>query len=200
VTTPSPPLPSGPKLPGLQPPLPSGSKLPGLQPLLPSGSKLPGLPPSLPSGWKLPSLRITRDGDWLHEGGDVTHPGILANLRENLRHDESGYHLQVGPVRIPVEVDDAPYVVVRLAVEGDDAEITLNDMTREPLAVDTLAIDAEGVPHCRVKDGRFPARFSRAAAYQLLDRVEHDQDGQRAALVVGSRRHPLAMAARVRPS
>ena len=150
-------------------------------------------PPALPSGWKLPSLRITRDGDWLHDGEDVTHPGIIANLRENLRHDETGYHLQVGPVRIPVEVDDAPYVVIRVAVEGDGAEITLNDMTREPLALDTLSIDADGVPRCRVKEGRFPARFSRAAAYQLLDRIEYDEEGQRATLVVGSRRHPVTV-------
>jgi hypothetical protein len=150
----------------------------------------------LPSGWKLPSLRITRDGDWLHDGEDVTHPGIIANLRENLRHDAAGYHLQVGPVRIPVEVDDAPYVVVRLAVEGDLAEITLNDMTREPLVADTLSIDAAGVPHCRVKDGRLPARFSRAAAYQLLERIEYDEGDQRAALVVGSRRHSIAVSPR----
>ena len=153
-------------------------------------------PPALPSGWKLPSLRITRDGDWLHDGEDVTHPGILANLRDNLRHDESGYHLQVGPIRIPVEVDDAPYVVVRLEIEGEGAEITLNDMTREPLVVDTLSIDPDGVPHCRAKDGRFPARFSRAAAYQLLERVECDEGGQRAELVVGSRRHPVAVSPR----
>jgi uncharacterized protein len=157
-------------------------------------------PPALPSGWTLPSLRITRDGDWLHDGLDVTHPGIIANLRENLRHDETGYHLQVGPVRIPVEVDDAPYVVVRLAVEGDRVEIALNDMTREPLAVDTLRIDADGVPRCRVKEVRFPARFSRAAAYQLLDRIEYDEDGQRATLVVGARRHPVALSSRDTPS
>jgi hypothetical protein len=157
-------------------------------------------PPSLPSGWTLPSLRITRDGDWLHDGADVTHPGIIANLRENLRHDDAGYYLQVGPVRIPVAVDDAPYAVVRLSVEGDGAEITLNDMTREPLALDTLDIDAAGVPHCRVKDGRFPARFSRAAAYQLLDRVEYDEGGERAELIVGSRRHPVAMSSRESPS
>jgi hypothetical protein len=63
-----------------------------------------------------------------------------------------------------------------------------------------LSIDAAGVPHCRVKDGRLPARFSRAAAYQLLDRIEYDEGDQRAALVLGSRRHPVAVSPRDPPS
>jgi uncharacterized protein len=151
----------------------------------------PQEPGSLPSGWKLPRLRITRDGEWLDDGEDVTHPGILANLWENLRVDADGHYLQVGPARIPVEVDDAPFVVVRLAVEGDRAVITLNDLTREPLAVDTLTFDAAGVPHCRVKDGRFAARWSRAATYQLLERVEHTEVAPQATLIIGGERHSI---------
>jgi len=47
------------------------------------------------------------------------------------------------------------------------------------------------VPYCRVKDGRFEARWCRAAAYQLLALAETDAQGRRAALVVGGRRHDL---------
>ena len=66
-----------------------------------------------PEGWKLPNLRIDREGDWYDDDVQVTHPGILANLRGNLRKDGQGYFLQTR-VRIPVVVEDAPWVVTRV--------------------------------------------------------------------------------------
>ena len=151
----------------------------------------PGRPPADASAWKLPRLRITRDGEWLHDDEEITHPGILANLQGNLRVDEQGHYLQMGPVRVPVEVADAPFVVLRVEAEGDELVLTLNDLSREPLAVGTLRFGEGGVPRCRVKDGRFAARLSRAAAHQLLARVEQDEAGGVPALRLGGSRYPL---------
>src|SRR2546428_397693 len=81
---------------------------------------------ALPPGWKLPDLRIDVDGDWYDEGIQVTHPGILANLRGNLRKDAEGYFIQTR-VRIPVKVDDAPFVVTRLERRGEGLHAGLND-------------------------------------------------------------------------
>jgi hypothetical protein len=144
-----------------------------------------------PSTWTLPRLRIDRDGAWYHEDAEVTHAGILANLREGLRLDERGYFLQIGPARVPVEVEDAPFVVERVERDGDGLTATLNDLTREPLALDTLRVDERGIPRSRVKAGRFVARFSRAATYQLLQHVEPGGGGVPAALVLGGRRHAV---------
>ena len=151
----------------------------------------PTVPPRDPWGFTLPRLRITRDGEWLHDGVEITHPGILANVRDNLRVDAAGHYLQVGPVRVPVEVDDAPWVVLRVEVEGEQLVLTLNDLSREPLAVDTLAFGADDVPRCRVKTGRFAERLSRAATYQLLEHVEQEGGEGRRTLVVGGRRHAV---------
>jgi uncharacterized protein len=153
----------------------------------------PAAPGGIPAGWKLPRLRITRDGEWLHEGEEVTHPGILANLRENLKVDAEGHYLVAGPARVPVELEDAPFVVLRVAVEGDRLVATLNDLSREPLDPETLSFDGAGVPHCRVKGGTFSARLSRAATYQLLERMEDEGEDSPAVLVVGSRRYPIAL-------
>jgi len=144
-----------------------------------------------PATWTLPRLRIDRDGAWYHDDAEVTHAGILANLRGNLQVDEQGHYLPIGPVRVPVEVEDAPFVVERVEVDGDRLAATLNDESREPLALDTLRIDERAIPRCRVKGGRFDARLSRAAAYQLLQHVEPGEGGARAALVLGGRRHPV---------
>lgn len=144
-----------------------------------------------PSTWTLPRLRIDRDGVWFHDDAEVTHAGILVNLRENLQVDDRGHFLQIGPVRVPVEVEDAPFVIVRVEREGDGLIATRNDLGREPLALDTLAVDDRGIPRCRVKDGRFAARLDRAAAYQLLQQVDPGDGSRPAALVVGGRRYPV---------
>ena len=44
-------------------------------------------PDTPPSEWRLPKLRIDVDGDWFDDDVQITHPGILANLRGNLRRD-----------------------------------------------------------------------------------------------------------------
>jgi hypothetical protein len=148
---------------------------------------------AVPAGWKLPHLRITRDGEWLHEGEEVTHPGILANLRESLRVDDEGHYVVAGPARVPVELEDAPFVVVRVAVEGDQLAATLNDLSRELLDPATLSFDGAGVPHCRVKGGKFSARFSRAATYQVLDLAEDVEAEGQAVLLVGARRYSIVL-------
>ena len=142
-----------------------------------------------PSTWKLPRLRVDRDGLWYHEDQEVTHEGILATLREGLRHDVDGHYLQIGPVRVAVEVDDAPFVVIRAEDDGDDGlAVILNDGSREALRPETLRLGPGEVPYATVKEGRFQARFTRPAAYQLMQRLEDDPDSGGAALVLGPRR------------
>jgi uncharacterized protein len=147
--------------------------------------------PSDPSTWTLPRLRVDKDGAWYHEGEEVTHPGILLSLRAALERDAEGYCIRTGPVRVPVEVEDAPYAVVRFEPEGDGFAVTLNDLTRERLDPETLRLGEGEVPYCRVKGGGFEARFSRSAAYQLLERVEPYADTGRGALRVGGRFYAL---------
>jgi len=146
-----------------------------------------------PSTWKLPRLRIDRDGGWLHEGEEVSHEGILASLRQGLLVDADGHFIQIGQVRIPVEVEDAPFAVVRFDADGDGFALWLNDESREALDPGSLRLRAGDVPYCRVKGGRFEARFSRAAAWQLLQRVEAESPGGAPTLTVGGRRYPLGV-------
>jgi hypothetical protein len=158
----------------------------GLDPLADPGRVAPG------------ALRIDRDGLWLHEGQPVTHPGVQANLYANLQRDpQGGYHLAVGPVRLPVAVDDTPYVVSRVEREagqvvGHEAlSLHLSDGSVEVLDPATLWLDGAGVPRCLVKAGRFPARLSVAAWLQLAPFVEQAPGEGPLTLVLGPRRVPL---------
>jgi uncharacterized protein len=125
------------------------------------------------SDWKLPELSVDEDGDWHDERVRITHPGILANLRENLRRDAEGYFIQTR-VRIPVDVADVPWVILRAERRGETLHAYLNDGTETVIDPATVRIGANDVPYCTVKGGRFDARFSRAATFQLLTSVELD--------------------------
>jgi hypothetical protein len=146
-----------------------------------------------PSDWKLPDLRIDREGDWYDEGVQVTHPGILANLRSNLRKDADGFFIQTR-VRIPVRVDDVAWVVSRIERRGEALHAIVNDGTEERIDPATVRLGADDVPYCTVKEGAFEARFSRAATFQLLALADYDEASGRGALRLGGREYPLARA------
>lgn len=140
--------------------------------------------------WTLPALRIDVDGDWFDGPVEVTHAGVLANLRSGLRRDGEGFFIQTR-VRIPVEVADAPFVVTRIERRGDRLHAHLNDGAEEDVDARTLRIGPGEVPYCAVKGGAFEARLSRAAAFQLLGLAEYDAATGRGTLRLGGLEIPL---------
>jgi hypothetical protein len=143
-------------------------------------------------GPALPRLSIARDGSWRHEGQEITHERLLAYLWESLRVDAAGHFVRSGALRVPVEVEDAPFVVLRVELADGAPAVILSDGSREPLAVDTLRFGPGDVPYCHVKRGAFIARLSRAAAWQLLQRVEADEATGQLVLALADARHPIA--------
>jgi hypothetical protein len=149
---------------------------------------------ALPTEWRLPRLRIDVDGDWFDDDVAITHAGILANLRSLLKRDAQGYFIQTR-VRIPVEVQDAPFVITRIERRGETLHAFLGDGTEADIDPATLRVNADDVPYCAVKGGAFEARLSRAAAFQLLALAEYDESSGRGTLRVGGREYPLQRSA-----
>jgi hypothetical protein len=145
--------------------------------------------PAVPAGFTLPHFRIDRSGEWFDGDGEITHPGIVANLRANLQRDAQGYFIQTR-VRLPVEVEDVPFIVERVEGRGESLQAVLNDGSVSTVDPETLRVTADDVPYCAVKGGAFEGRLSRAAAYQLLALVETDPATGAATLRVGARRYP----------
>lgn len=156
----------------------------------PGGSGFERDDTSPPSQWRLPQLRVDVNGDWFDEDVEITHAGILANLRSVLRRDARGYYIQTR-VRIPVEVEDVPFVVARIERRGDALHAILTDGTESDVDAATLRIADDDVPYCAVRDGAFEARLSRAAAFQLLSLADYDEATGRGTLRVGGLEYPL---------
>jgi len=147
-----------------------------------------------PGDWRLPKLRVDIDGDWFDDDVAITHAGILANLRSLLRRDAQGYCIQTR-VRIPVEVQDVPFVITRIERRGETLHAFLGDGTETDVDPATLRLSAGDVPYCAVKGGAFEARLSRAAAFQLLALADHDESSGRGTLRLGGRDYPLQRSA-----
>ena len=147
-----------------------------------------------PAEWRLPRLRVDVDGDWFDDDVAITHAGILTNLRSTLRRDAQGYFIQTR-VRIPVEVEDVPFVVTRIERRGEMLHGFLGDGTEADVDPASLRVSADDVPYCAVKGGAFEARLSRAAAFQLLALADYDEATGRGALRLGGRDYPLRRSA-----
>jgi uncharacterized protein len=119
-------------------------------------------------------IRFGRDGVWYADGQRIENSRIADLFSRHVKRGNQGeYVLEIGHERVPIEVDDTPYVVVGFDLVASDGQpfIELNDHTREPLAADSLEIGADEVLYCRVKGCAERARFLRAAYYQIAPHI-----------------------------
>lgn len=126
------------------------------------------------------TIRIDRDGEFWHDGERVQNDKLARAFARWVDVDpESGRYILKNEVDwCFVTVDDAPLVVRALEVgPGGELRVALSDGTTEPLDLATLRVDEDDVPYCDVRGGALPARFSRAAAFALLERVRVAEEG-----------------------
>ena len=122
-------------------------------------------------------LSIDEDGNWRHEGVEITHPRLLALLFSALQKMGAGHFVCADGLCVPVRVADCPYAVLSVRHQTDSVVLLLTDGSYETLQPQTLTLDGQNIPRCRVKDGRFTARFSRQAWMQLAEAITEAQDG-----------------------
>lgn len=65
------------------------------------------------------SFRIRADGTWLHDGRPIARPALVRLFAGVLRREADGRFFLVTPAeKVPVLVDDAPYVAVEMEATG----------------------------------------------------------------------------------
>jgi len=120
-------------------------------------------------------IRIDIEGNWFYNGAQIVNRKISLLFCNGLENDgKGGYLLRVDKEISPVIVEGTPFVVVDTAKDGDVLKVQLNDETVETLNMGSFFIDKNNVPFCRVKDGRFSARFLRKAYYRMAECFEKD--------------------------
>ena len=142
-------------------------------------------------------LRLDREGRFWHQGEPVSHAGIAAALQRMIDRLEDGrFVVRMDAERYAyLEVEDAPFQVKSVGVErgpeGPLLFLTLSDGSEEELRYGSLRVGAEDALYCEVKDGRFEARFSRAASRALGELIEAEEGEERFCLRAAGRLWPI---------
>lgn len=150
----------------------------------------PGSGPRPVDRWNPPycgdiGLKIRGDGTWLYQGSPIGRMPLVKLFASILRKDDDGRTYVVTPVeKIAVEVEDAPFVAVEMAVAGSGSRQTLTFRTNvddivavgsdHPLRFVSAPPDGGLKPYVRVR-GRLDALVTRAVYADLVGlAVEND--------------------------
>eukprot|EP01037_Dinobryon_pediforme_P038828 gene38828-47069_t len=87
-----------------------------------SQSASAGLPPV--HLWNPPhcgdiGMRIARDGTWFYQGTPIGRPALVRLFSTILRKDPDGYVLVTPVEKVSIDVEDAAFLAVEMALEGD---------------------------------------------------------------------------------
>jgi hypothetical protein len=129
-------------------------------------------------------IRIDKEGVWYYKGAHMFRKEILSVFFEHLKIDQCGkYLIELKEERYYLDVEDTAFVVgavykTQLPDDGwAQIDILLNDDSCEKLEMSSLYIGKDNVLYCRVKEGKFTARFSRNSYYQLAEFIEQLGNG-----------------------
>lgn len=140
-------------------------------------------------------LFFDKEGRWFQNGAEIVHPQVYLLFSRSLeRTHDGGYQVRVGQEICRVEVEDAPFVVKRVTeLDQGRVRMELNDGTEEIFEPERFWIGEENVPYTRVKEGRFRARFSRPAYYQLARHIVSDADEEQFYFMQNGKRIPVGL-------
>ena len=134
--------------------------------------KLPPVETWKPKNLGAIDIKISRDGTWVHEGGEIKRKELVQLFSTILVKEENRYFLVTPVQKLRIEVEDAPFVAVSFQVRGEPPE---TDIIFETNVGDLVVLNkehilwvAEGKPYIHVRSG-LNAILTRNAFYQLID-------------------------------
>ena len=157
-----------------------------------------GLPPV--EKWNPPlsgdiDIRITRQGTWFHEGGEIKRQPLVTLFSSILKRENDDYFLVTPEEKWRIAVDDVPFFFTELRVEhkGDTQALVFSSSTGDlviadqahPLRVVVDGASGEPSPYVLLRGG-MEGLLSRSVYYQLADICETRQEGGQEVLGVSS--------------
>jgi hypothetical protein len=127
---------------------------------------------------------IKADGEWRYNGSPIARPALVKLFSTVLRRDPDGFVLVTPAEKLSISVEDAPFVAVEMASDGDGRERRLRFRTNVDEVVDAgpdhplrfgEAADGGFKPYVRIR-GDLWALVARSAVYDLVDLAE-EKDG-----------------------
>ncbi len=145
-------------------------------------------------------IYVDEEGDWYYKEARIVRQDIIELfLGHIVFNDQAGFLIELNNRQCLLEAADTPFVISRVdrAVENTKEEkmILRLKYLQEPELLDpgTLYVGKDNVLYCRVLGGRFPARFSRPAYYQLTQWIQEDPQDGSFFIEINGQRHPILM-------
>lgn len=141
-------------------------------------------------------LTLDAEGELLHDGDPIAHPGLHDLFQRGLDVTERGEAIvRIGGQWAYVRTPGTPFVVQRLRADDAGLELMLNTGARELIAWPDLHLRLHGEHELQVKlPGRkHVARLGRRAWHGIADGLDVAEDGQ-IWLDLGGRRVPVQAA------
>lgn len=120
-------------------------------------------------------IRIAKNGVWFYQGEPMEREAVVQLFATILRKDGEDFFLVTPAEKLKIQVDDAPFVVRMIDVEGQDESQIIHCSTNvgecitldaeHPLEVVKSAQD-ESIPYLSVRSG-LNALFLRQVYYEL---------------------------------
>ena len=150
------------------------------------GRKLPPVEKWNPPHCGEIDIRIAADGTWFHTGTPIGRRELVRLFSTILRKDADGFCLVTPVEKMRIRVDDAPFVAVLLAHEGEGPSQRLIFTTNvgddvaagaeNKIRVETDPQTGEPAPYIHVRKG-LEAKIARAVFYQMADMASPDAGG-----------------------
>lgn len=124
-------------------------------------------------------MRIAADGTWFYEGSPIRRPALVSLFAGVLRKDPERYVLVTPAECVGIAVEDAPFVAVAMARDGENLRFVTNvgdEVEAGPAYPFRFVTAPDGGirPYVRVR-GELWARLTRSLAIDLLDRCVTEQ-------------------------
>ncbi|MDP1632331.1 MAG: DUF1285 domain-containing protein [Caulobacter sp.] len=119
-------------------------------------------------------IRIRKDGVWFHEGTPIGREALVRLFSTVLRKDPDGFHLVTPVEKMKIEVEDAPFIAVRVDREGEALRFLTNvgdTVEAGPDNAIRVAMDpatGEPRPYVHVRRG-LEALIARPVFYELAE-------------------------------
>lgn len=143
-------------------------------------------------------IKIDKEGIWYYRGAHMFRKDILCILFENLKVNDCGqYFIELNDEICYLDVEDTAFVITavyktKAPSNGHELiEVLASDDCREKLDLNTLAVGTENIMYCRIKDGKFPARFTRKSYYQLAEFIEQDDENDAFYIVLNEQKYMI---------
>ena len=133
------------------------------------------------------NMRIARDGTWFYHGSPIGRKPLVKLFASVLRREANGEYWLVTPAeRGRVEVEDAPFVAVELAVEGSGYDQVLRFRTNldewteagpeRPIRIEPRDARSGPRPYVMVRDA-LEALIARPVFYELVALARPEGEG-----------------------